>query len=463
MEEVKEEEVKTVLEESKENKKDKSIKRIIFLIIGVIGIIGTIILFYLFNCTITPDKLLNEMKKSELIKEGIIAYETDMEKKELYIFENGSVKAIRKEFYDKRIENYKDMPCYIDIFENEQYAKLAAEYYEKYFEMQDKIAEEENYKLVGEGYSVYVNKVAVMILANNVDKSINDEYIYKFNNIPKNKYLYLSTKTLDSDEYENLERSIDLKIEKDKEIYREDLRRTFDEWIGIMEENLQKISENQNENDIKVVKEMIKTNKFEEINYLKEKAIDWNNRIAEIENQIKQKKEAVANNINERLNNIYITLNEEELKALKKEIEQITDNYYEGYKADWNTKITEIEKKIEEKSAEVYKNACKTYSYKEVARNPENYKGKFAYFKGKVVQVMESNYMTTLRVNVTVGKYGYYEDTIYVEYYNIHSGRILEDDIVNIYGMLDGLETYTTIMGGSVTIPRISAMYIEIE
>lgn len=32
MEEVKEEEVKTVLEESKENKKDKSIKRIIFLL-----------------------------------------------------------------------------------------------------------------------------------------------------------------------------------------------------------------------------------------------------------------------------------------------------------------------------------------------------------------------------------------------------------------------------------------------
>ena len=94
MEEVKGEEVKTVLEESKENKKDKSIKRIIFLIIGVIGIIGTIILFYLFNCTITPDKLLNEMKKSELIKEGIIAYETEMEKKELYIFENVCVEAI---------------------------------------------------------------------------------------------------------------------------------------------------------------------------------------------------------------------------------------------------------------------------------------------------------------------------------------------------------------------------------
>ena len=57
----------------------------------------------------------------------------------------------------------------------------------------------------------------------------------------------------------------------------------------------------------------------------------------------------------------------------------------------------------------------------------------------------------------------FYKNTIYVEYYNIHSGRILKDDIVNIYGMLDGLETYTTIKGGSVTIPKISAMYIEVE
>ena len=45
----------------------------------------------------------------------------------------------------------------------------------------------------------------------------------------------------------------------------------------------------------------------------------------------------------------------------------------------------------------------------------------------------------------------------------VEGGRILEDDKVSVYGEYDGIETYTTILGGSVSIPRIEATRVVIK
>lgn len=44
-----------------------------------------------------------------------------------------------------------------------------------------------------------------------------------------------------------------------------------------------------------------------------------------------------------------------------------------------------------------------------------------------------------------------------------NDARILEDDIITIYGELTGEKTYTTVMGASMTIPSFSASYVDIE
>ena len=69
----------------------------------------------------------------------------------------------------------------------------------------------------------------------------------------------------------------------------------------------------------------------------------------------------------------------------------------------------------------------------------------------------------TLRVNITKTRWGY-DDTILV-YYEAQEGdsRILEDDIVTMYGMLGGTYTYKTVMGNSLTVPLLYAKYISIE
>ncbi|MBC8528380.1 hypothetical protein H8699_02865 [Christensenellaceae bacterium NSJ-44] len=117
----------------------------------------------------------------------------------------------------------------------------------------------------------------------------------------------------------------------------------------------------------------------------------------------------------------------------------------------------------EEKKA-AFTGACQRFSYDEIARNPDGYKQQKAVFQGEVVQVMESGNTVVLRVNVTKGKYSIWEDTVYVTYQRTaNEGRILEDDIITMYGYLTGSKTYETIFGGSVTIPSMTALYIDVN
>lgn len=101
-------------------------------------------------------------------------------------------------------------------------------------------------------------------------------------------------------------------------------------------------------------------------------------------------------------------------------------------------------------------------TFQQLSRNPEEYKYKKVKFTGKVVQVLEGSNEINLRINVTQGIYGMWDDTILV-YYNpsIVSSRVLEDDIITIYGMSMGLHTYKSTTGQSITIPLISVSKIE--
>ncbi len=117
----------------------------------------------------------------------------------------------------------------------------------------------------------------------------------------------------------------------------------------------------------------------------------------------------------------------------------------------------------EEIKAELIKE-CEAYSYQEIARNPDKYKGKKAKFTGKIMQVMEDGNTCAYRINITRGTYSW-DDTIYALYTRQDSSesRILEDDIVTLYGTLAGNYTYETVMGAEMTIPAILAEYIDLD
>lgn len=99
-------------------------------------------------------------------------------------------------------------------------------------------------------------------------------------------------------------------------------------------------------------------------------------------------------------------------------------------------------------------------SYDNLARTPDDFTGQKVGLYGRVVQVMEGNGTTQLRVAVNDD----YNRVVLVEYdSSISSMRVLEDDYVDMYGTSYGLYTYTSTMGGEITIPAILVNIIDIH
>ena len=128
-------------------------------------------------------------------------------------------------------------------------------------------------------------------------------------------------------------------------------------------------------------------------------------------------------------------------------------------------KRREEEEKVKaEQEEKNYKDSCKKITFEELARNPEKVKGTKVRLTGEVVQVSENNISIGMRVNITENEYGWYEDTVYIIYYpEDGEDKILEDDIITIYGTAEGEYSYTSVMGAYITIPKILAEYIEVN
>lgn len=173
-------------------------------------------------------------------------------------------------------------------------------------------------------------------------------------------------------------------------------------------------------------------------------------------NEIMKNKEDTVNSINSSISSVKRSLNQEEYDSIKNRISELEDSYYDQYKEDWNNQLKSVEENV-------YKKSCGGYSYKDLLRNPSEYRGKKAYFFGKVLQTIGSyNY----RVGIDCKKYQYIDgyscdNTIYVTYFG--DTRLIEDDMVEMWGTMSGTETYTTVLGSSVTLPKFSAQYINIK
>lgn len=116
-------------------------------------------------------------------------------------------------------------------------------------------------------------------------------------------------------------------------------------------------------------------------------------------------------------------------------------------------------KELEDKKQSL-KDNCVSITYDEIARNPSDYIGKEIWFRGEIVQVVDDYHY---RVNITEGSY-FWEDTIYLtipyDCLKGYDGKLLEDDIITVYGHGDGEKTYTSILGQKITIPSIWAEYV---
>ena len=167
--------------------------------------------------------------------------------------------------------------------------------------------------------------------------------------------------------------------------------------------------------------------------------------------------------IQTKLNNIQTTYSDEiaKLKAKKKEEER---EVAQAVAKEESRKQAEIDKK--KRSEKEYKASCQTMAYSDLARNPDKYKGTALKFTGQIVQVHEPTFgnTVTLRINVTKTNYDLYTDTIYATV-SIPDGsnRLLEKDIVTIYGDCDGMYSYTSVLHAKVSLPKIDIRYYDLQ
>ena len=112
-------------------------------------------------------------------------------------------------------------------------------------------------------------------------------------------------------------------------------------------------------------------------------------------------------------------------------------------------------------SVDEIKSRAKTISYDELMRHNDNYVGEIIHLKGSVMQVFEiSKDKYGLLVFTRKSNSWYYDDDLVLVYYE--GERLLEDDIIEIWGRVTGLVTYKTVLGSENTVPGIKALHVEL-
>jgi len=102
-----------------------------------------------------------------------------------------------------------------------------------------------------------------------------------------------------------------------------------------------------------------------------------------------------------------------------------------------------------------------TIPYDDLMRHNEQYVGQIVYYRGKLVQVVSSyGDVYTLRLATKQTQYlGYSDDIVWINY---NGERLLEKDIVDVWGKVKGLQAYSALFGNQVTIPEIDALFTEL-
>lgn len=109
--------------------------------------------------------------------------------------------------------------------------------------------------------------------------------------------------------------------------------------------------------------------------------------------------------------------------------------------------------------------SCQTYDYKNLDRNAEKLTGKHI----KVTLWVEQNVDDTMFRAYSKGKYddnttGWMENEyILNDVRDSQNPKMIEKDIVTVYGVYDGKQTVDRAIGGSDDIPAIDVIYIKIN
>lgn len=145
-----------------------------------------------------------------------------------------------------------------------------------------------------------------------------------------------------------------------------------------------------------------------------------------------------------------------------------SDSSASSSKATSTSAASSVASVVPEISEDDYKAECQSVDYKELCRYPEKYEGTKIVVKVKVSQIIDANFSGSekaWRTYTDNSGYGFYADD---EYYMLDKRggdavKILEDDIITVYGEFTGLEKITRALTSTTDeLPRIEVKYADL-
>lgn len=145
-----------------------------------------------------------------------------------------------------------------------------------------------------------------------------------------------------------------------------------------------------------------------------------------------------------------------------------SDSSASSSKATSTSAASSVASVVPEISEDDYKAECQIVDYKELCRYPEKYEGTKIVVKVKVSQIIDANFSGSekaWRTYTDNSGYGFYADD---EYYMLDKRggdavKILEDDIITVYGEFTGLEKITRALTSTTDeLPRIEVKYADL-
>lgn len=425
-----------------------------------------------------------EDKSSEEIKEYLMNYDLmkdSINSIDIINEENDEEGYFGKEnSYIKKLivnDNRFEGSIMIKGFKNNQDATLAHDLSKDYYNHFDSFTIENDF---------YYNEKPIFVTQN---IKLNGNYVYYADKNIDEKYVKEYFDILDNYLVADNQKQVELLSDDEfTSLYNERMKVQNDQIGSIVDANAKDLvnSRDKEMNDLFEIFENNLTDENEKIldqiinvsykaKYFDEKRDNWNKKFDELKQLKKQKEEEASikiEEINKKVSKLESNLDIELYDEIKDLIKEYDNNpLYIASIKERDNRLNSLKKEIDKKRAilsrEEYKNSCMNITYNDFFRNSSDFLNKKVHFKGKVVQVVNQDSAgATLRVNVTRGSYGTWSDTVYVVYNNKNETdpiKILENDIIDFYGTAGKDVTYTTVLGASVTIPSVDAIYIDVH
>lgn len=343
----------------------------------------------------------------------------------------------------------------IEVFENKAEAILKKDYYELYDKEMKKVFNDdllgpELSKTYATGtWKMYVNGNTLIRFSPHYSEYQIKQINKKFNQVMER--IYQTEKNIPTaDQQKQIQKNYKKQVENEVQLEKASLISSLEATLITFKAEVE--NEETAFDRLLEIKDQVEIYKV--LAELSDKALEIQNAV---EDKIASKVTEIDHILDEALN----TYSRDKIDEAKNAIALLTHDIFNEYKDPWNKRIEQILYQIKEKEIQDYKDSCSKYSYYEI---DDSYKGKRAYFYGKIYRVTTNNNgRITLIVNTEpqylLGSIAYWTNSVYVDMDKDIMLSYDQGDLIELWGTLEGMVVNEQVFGDAKSYPNFYCKY----